>query len=139
MWITATPLLRRALLVDAAASGLSGALLLLDAAPVGNFLGLPAPLLQAAGAASVAFALFVGWLGRRETMPRALAALAVAGNVAWVLGSLEVLFTQSPNAWGEAYVVAQTLLVAVLAECEFIGLRRSSGMLRSSATLHASR
>lgn len=62
---SASPLLRRALLADAVASGLSGALLLLDA-----------------------------------------------------------------NALGWAYGVAQAAVVGMLAEAQFIGLRRAGGALR---------
>ncbi|MED5617704.1 hypothetical protein [Ideonella sp. BN130291] len=126
-------LLRRALLADALASGASGALLSFDAAPLGAWFGLPASLLQTAGIVSLAYAVLVAWLGTRDALWRPAVWAVVAGNVAWALGSVELLFTTSPSTLGLAYVIAQALLVAVLAELQFMGLRRSARMTMQPA------
>jgi hypothetical protein len=118
-------LLRKALLADALASGASGAVLALGSAPAGALLGLPPAVLLAAGLVSVVYAAFVGWLGTRRAVWAPAVWFAIVGNVAWTLGSLELLFTLQPNTLGQAYVIAQAVLVAALAEMQFIGLRRS--------------
>src|SRR5687768_1366322 len=123
---TPSTLLRRALLADALASGLSGALLTFDAEPLSAWLGLPQALLQTAGIVSLAYAVLVAWLGTRDALWRPAVWAVIVGNVAWALGSLELLFTLNPSSLGMAYVIAQGLLVAVFAELQFIGLRRSA-------------
>ena len=123
MLIPVSLLLRRALLADAVASGASGALLAFDAAPLGALFGLPAGLLQAAGAVSLAWGVLAAWLGTRDALWRPAAWAAIAGNVLWVLGSVELLLGTQPSTLGLAYVVAQAVLVAVFAELQFMGLR----------------
>ena len=125
-------LLRRALLADAVASGASGALLTFDAEPLAGLFGLPAPLLAGAGAVSLAYAVLVGWMGMRHRLWRAAVWAVIVGNAAWALGSVELLFTQHPSALGQAYVLAQALVVAVLAELQWLGLRRAGPMLRAA-------
>ena len=128
-------LLRRALLADGAASGLSGALLVFDAAPLAELFGLPPALLS--GAFSLAYAVVVAWMGTRDRLWRPAVWAVIVGNAAWALGSIELLLSTHPTALGQAYVVAQAVLVAVLAELQFIGLRRSAashaGVLRGAA------
>lgn len=134
MWTSVSPLLRRALAADAVASGASGALLALDAAPLSQLFGLPAALLHGAGLFTLGYAVFVALLASRRQLPRPLVGLVIAGNAAWALGSLALLFDPglSPTAWGRAYVVAQAVLVGALAELQFIGLRRGVPMARGA-------
>ena len=57
----------------------------------------------------------------------------IGGNVAWVLASVELLFSTQPSTLGLAYVVAQALLVALFAELQFMGLRSGTrGALRTA-------
>ncbi|MEW6706046.1 MAG: hypothetical protein AB1430_14470 [Pseudomonadota bacterium] len=126
-------LLRRALLADAAASGGSGALLAFAAVPLAGLFGLPALLLQGAGLFTLAYGVLVAWLGTRERVWRPAVWAVIAGNGLWVLGSAELLFTSpSLTGWGQAYVIAQALAVAVLAELQFIGLRRAAPALQAA-------
>ena len=128
-------LLRKALLADAFASGTSGAVLALGAVPVGALFGLPPAVLLAAGLVSLGYALFVGWLGTRRAAWAPAVWFAIVGNVGWALGSVELLFTLHPAPIGQAYVIAQAVLVAALAELQFIGLRRSRAAASGAAAV----
>ena len=75
------------------------------------------------------FALAVGFLGTRTRMPR-IALWAVIGlNAIWAIDSVVLLFTGwvQPNLLGYVFVVGQAAFVAVMAELEIIGLRKSAG------------
>jgi len=117
--------LRRVLLVDAATCIATGALLTLDSAPLSRLLGLPEVLLLYAGASLFPCAALMLWVALRERLSHAGAWIVVAGNAAWVLGSVALLVAAAPTVLGYAFVIAQAFAVALLAELEFIGLRRS--------------
>jgi hypothetical protein len=82
----------------------------------------PTLLLQS-GAVLLAVAVLAGWLARS---PAKAGVLALVGlNAAWVLGCLELLLAGVPGtALGSAWVVVQALAVGVLAELEWLALRR---------------
>lgn len=61
--ILSSPLLRRALLGDAAASGCVGLMLAAAAPTLASLLALPEPLLRAAGMVLLPFAGLVAWAG----------------------------------------------------------------------------
>ena len=121
--------LRRALLADAIFSGVSALGLTFGASAFASLFNLPEALLQETGLFLIAYAGFVGWLGTRASMPKALAMIVVAGNAAWTLASIALLFSGavSPNMLGEIMVVAQAIATGVFAELQYIGLRRSDG------------
>jgi hypothetical protein len=120
--------LRRALLADAIFSGVSALLLTFGAGYLTTLLNLPEALLRETGLFLIAYAAFVGILGTRAAMPKALVLLVIAGNAAWTLASVALLLSGivSPNLLGEAAVVMQAIAVGVFAELQFIGLRRSA-------------
>lgn len=126
--IQSSTFLRRVLLLDAVSSGSMGLMLLLFAAPAAAVLNLPAALLSEAGLILLPFAAFVGYLASREIPGRAAVWVVIALNIIWVVDSTMLLFTGwvEPNALGYAFVVGQALFVAVLAELEYLGLRRST-------------
>jgi hypothetical protein len=119
--------LRRALQADALFSGVSAALLTLGAAMLAPLMNLPVPLLRETGVFLIAYAALVGWLGMRATMPRALVVILIAGNAAWTVASIALLFSGAvaPNLLGEAAIAAQAIVVGALAELQYVGLRRS--------------
>ena len=121
--------LRRAIQCDAVFSGLSAVLLTFGAGTLASLLNLPEVLLRETGLFLVAYAALVGWLGTRHQMPKALVAIVIAGNAAWTVASIALLFSGAvtPNVSGEAFVVLQAIATGVLAELQYIGLRRSSG------------
>lgn len=122
-----SPFLRRALLADAIFSGVGAAGFTLGAGVFGSLLNLPETLLRETGLFLIAYAIFVGWLGTRASMPKALVLIVVAGNAAWTIASIGLLLSGmvSPNLFGEIVVVAQAIATGVFAELQYIGLRKS--------------
>ena len=122
--------LRRAILGDAVFSGASAVLLTLGAGALAPLLSLPEALLRETGLFLIAYALLVGWLGTRQAMPKPLVVIVIAGNAAWTLASIALLFSGAvaPNVLGEAFIAAQAIAVGALAELQFVGLRRSGGV-----------
>ena len=119
--------LRRVLLVDAVSSGAMALGLLVAAGVLAELLQLPADLLWDAGIVLIPFAAFVGFLSSREQPPR-FAVWAVIGlNALWTIDSVLLLTTGwiAPNALGYVFIIGQALVVGVLAELEYVGLRRS--------------
>ena len=123
--------LRRAILADAIFSGASAVLLTFGAGVLAPLLNLPEALLRESGLFLIAYAVLVGWLGTRPSMPKALVLIVIAGNAAWTIGSIALLFGNAvtPNLLGEAFVAIQAIAVGALAELQYIGLRRSGGAL----------
>ena len=119
-------LLRLALMADAAASGAVGVLLAAAADPLATWFGLPVPLLREVGLLLIPYAGLLAYLATRATTPRLPAQIIVAGNVLWVVGSAALLMSGvvAPTALGTAFVIAQALIVAVLAELQLLGLKR---------------
>lgn len=123
----ASSLLRRVLIADGAISGATGLLLFLGAGVLGETLDLPAALLRYSGLALLPFAALVLHLSRRDHLPRAGAWSVIVTNAAWVAASVLLLASGwiAPNALGFAFIAGQALAVAVLAEMQYVGLRRS--------------
>jgi hypothetical protein len=119
--------LRRAILADAIFSGVSALLLTFGAGALAPLLNLPKALLYETGLFLIAYAALVGWLGTRQSMPKALVVIVIAGNAAWTLASIALLFSSAvtPNLLGEAFVAIQAIALGALAELQYIGLRRS--------------
>lgn len=122
--------LRRVLLVDAVSSGAMGLGLLAGADALSGVLRLPASLLTEAGIVLLPFAAFVGLLASREAPARTAVWFAIAMNVLWAIDSILLLVSGwvAPNAFGHAFVITQAAFVVVLAELEYIGLRRSTAL-----------
>ena len=121
--------LRRAILADAIFSGVSALLLTFGAGALAPLLNLPEALLYETGLFLIAYAALVGWLGTRQSMPKAMVVVVIAGNAAWTIASIGLLFSGAvtPNLLGEAFVAAQAIAVGALAELQYIGLRKSGG------------
>src|SRR3954452_1473831 len=121
--------LRRALLADAIFSGASALLLTLGAGELAPLLNLPEALLRETGLFLIAYAALVGWLGMRPTLPKPLVAIVIAGNAAWTIASIALLFSGAvtPSLLGEIFVALWAIIVGALAELQFMGLRRSGG------------
>ena len=122
-----TPMLRNALLLDGLLSGVTGLLLVLAAGWLGAFLELPRLLLLVAGSALLPFAALLVWLSNRAEISRQAIWAVIAVNALWVIDSLLVLVIGwvSPNLFGYAFVIAQALAVALLAELQWFGLKQS--------------
>jgi hypothetical protein len=124
--LSAPAFLRRVLLADAATSAAAGLLMLLGAGLVADPLGLPAALLRGAGLALLPFAACVGFLGLRGGISRPAVRAVILLNALWVAASLVLLLGGwvAPTALGYAFVIAQAAAVALLAELQYVGLRR---------------
>jgi hypothetical protein len=123
--------LRRAILADAIFSGASALLLTFGAGALAPWLNLPEALLRETGLFLIAYAALVGWLGTRQSLPKALVMIVIAGNAAWTIASIALLFSGAvtPNLLGEAAIAIQAIAVGAFAELQYIGLRRSGGAL----------
>jgi hypothetical protein len=120
--------LRSVLWADAASCAAMGLLLSVLATPLARWFGLPATMLLQAGVFLLGFALLVGGLAWRRASPRLLVWAVILGNALWALDSLLLLVSGwvAPTLLGGLFVAAQALVVAVLAELEYAGLRRSA-------------
>jgi hypothetical protein len=129
--INPAPFLRQALLADAVTTAACALLMLLAAGPLAGWLGLPASLLRAAGLVLIPFAIVVGALAFRESLPRMAVWTVIVANAVWAVDSLLLLFSGwvSPNAAGTAFVIVQAVAVALYAELQLMGLKRSSAAL----------
>jgi hypothetical protein len=117
-------LLRLALLADAAATAATGLLMAGAATMLAQITGIPAAFSLPVGLGLVAFAAFVGWVGRRAPTSRSLAMLVVALNALWVVGSIVVLVTGlfPLTLLGTAFVIVQAVAVGALALLQQAGL-----------------
>jgi len=119
--------LRRAVQGDAIITGAMAILLVVAAGLLGPLLNLPVSFLREVGIFLVAYAALVGFLGTREMMPRLAVWLVIGANAIWAIDSIALLFTGwvQPNLLGHAFVAAQAVSVAAIAELQYIGLKRS--------------
>src|SRR5207253_2764443 len=93
-----------------------------------GLLGLPSALTREAGLLLVPYVAFVAFVGTREVISRPAVQTTIALNVLWVAGSVGLLASGwvAPTMLGYAFVVGQAAVVAVFAELQFIGLRRTN-------------
>ena len=125
---TPSALLRNALLADAVLSGATGLTLALAAGPLSPLLGLSVGLLRESGVFILPFAALAGWMRFRDRLARTSVFVLVVANALWALDSVLVLLLGwiEPTVLGEVFVVGQAAIVAVIAELQFVGLRRST-------------
>ena len=123
--------LRRVLAFDAVSSGALGLGALLFAPTLAGLLGLPVDLLREAGIVLLPFAAFVGFLASRQEPSRIGVWIVIALNALWVIDSVLLLFANGvePNALGYAFIIGQAIAVGVLAELQYVGLRRAVKMV----------
>lgn len=121
--------LRRALLADAIVTGAVALLQTFGAGLLTPLLNLPEPLLRETGLFLIAYTALVGWLGTRQSIPGALVAIVIAGNAAWALGSIALMFSGAvtPNLLGYVFIALHAITTGVFAELQYIGLRKSGG------------
>jgi hypothetical protein len=111
--------------VDAASCAATGLLQLVAAPALAAWFGLPQGLLTATGWFLLAVCAFALWASRAP-IRRPAVWILVLGNAAWVLGCVELLVTgAAATALGQAWLVVQALAVGLLAELEWMGLKRA--------------
>ncbi|MEX1153807.1 hypothetical protein [Parvibaculum sp.] len=118
---------RHAVLADAAASAAYCALFIAASGLVAQLTGLPAGFVFWIGVALLPWAAALALIGRAETPAAGAVETVIAGNALWVVASIAVLALGvfDLNALGVTFVVAQAVVVAILAELQFLGLRRA--------------
>ena len=123
--------LRRALQADTVFSGVGAAIFSLGPSELAPLFNLPEALLRETGLFLIAYTALVGWMSTRPSLPTILVGIVVIGNAAWTLASIALLFSGAvtPNLLGEAVVIAQAIATGTLAELQYIGLRRSGGIV----------
>jgi len=122
----ASTYLRRALVLDAVASGATALLVIAAAGRIDGLLGLPAALLRGAGLVLVPYVAFVMFVATRARIEPAAVWVIIASNALWALASFAVLLSGqlAPTGLGIAFVAAQAIVVALLGELQYMGLRR---------------
>ncbi len=118
--------LRRVFAFDALSGAATGALQLGLTGLLAQWFGLSASLLQGSGIAIFAFVALAGWLALQSAPPRLALGALVIGNFAWAIGCLALAFGGAPGVTGlgVAYLVFQAGVVLILAELQWMGLRR---------------
>lgn len=118
--------LRRVLWADALSGTGTAVLHLALAGTLSGLLGLPAALLSASGILLLLYVALAGTLALQATPSRALLGALVVGNFAWVAACLALLFggLVLPTPLGQAYLAVQAVAVLVLAELQWMALRR---------------
>jgi hypothetical protein len=121
-----TTFLRRLLAFDAITSGAMGLKLAAGAGFLGPMLNIPVPFLREAGLILIPFAIAVGLVAFRAPTHRAAILTIAAVNALWVVASFGVLIAGliAPNGLGMAFVAAQAVFVALLAELQVMGVKR---------------
>ncbi|GAB4192011.1 MAG: hypothetical protein OHK0022_05970 [Roseiflexaceae bacterium] len=120
--------LRRALLIDAVVSGVTGVVMVAGAAPLSGLLLLPEPLLRTVGLLFMPFVAFVTFVATRPQPPRAAVWAVIAMNVIWTIDCIALLLSGwvAPNLLGYGFVLFQAVAVAVFAQLQYLALRGSN-------------
>lgn len=126
--LTMTPFLRNVLRVDAVLSGLTALAMIADAEPLAAWTGLPSAVLTVLGAALLPWTALLAWLAGRTVVASAAVGAVVALNFVWVLDCAMAAFGTfgSPLGLGTAMLAVQAVGTFVIAELEWMAMRRAS-------------
>lgn len=120
--------LRKILMFDAITCVAMGLLLVSASGLLSEILGLPRDFVLLAGVAlfpCAALMLLTSRIGQQAKPPAALVWLVITGNTGWVIASLltmELWF--NPTTLGILFILAQAVVVVVLAALEYRSLRQ---------------
>lgn len=125
---TSPNFMRNVLRVDALSCVACGLLQMAFPVQLAELLRLPPALLAYTGEFLLVYAAVVAFVSTRKPIPRNVVWLLVAGNLGWAAACVLLLVSGSvqPTLLGMAYVSMQALTVAVLAELQYFGLRRTA-------------
>jgi hypothetical protein len=120
--------LRRALQLDAVVSGAFGLVLLVCGPFLVDALGAPLVLLWPVAIVCLLYAAALWLIQARPRISGGAAWSIVALNLVWAAASvvLVVLGWLPLTALGVAFVILQAVVVAALADVQFVGLRRAT-------------
>jgi hypothetical protein len=119
-------LLRTALRLDAAVTGLNGAAYLAAAPLLDDVLGLSPALLRGTGVFLLLYAVAVWLVGAGRRISGGAVEAVIGLNVLWAAGSVVAVVTGfgSPTTAGAVWLVLQAGVVAGFAALQLAGLRR---------------
>lgn len=126
--LVASTFLRRVFAFDAAATAATGMLLAAGAQPLQGLLGLDPALSLPVGLFLIGYAVIPAVMAARKTLPVPAVWAVIAINTVWMVESLASLALGwvAANPLGVAFVIAQALAVGVIAELQFLGMRRAT-------------
>ncbi len=126
--------LRRALLANAIFSGISGSLMVFAEPAVLSWLGLSTISIRPIGIFLLVFSLYLIWMANHGRVPKSSISGVIAGDWAWVLGSIILLVLKgSMFSWlGILLVTDVAVVITVFAILQGLGLRQASGSLHNS-------
>ena len=121
-------LLRLALKLDAAVTGVNGAAYLAAAPLLQDVLGVPAGALRGVGLFLLVFAATVWLLSTRPTVSTGAAGVVVAINLLWAIDSVVVALSGwgTPTTIGAVWIMLQAAVVGGFAALQWTGIRRSN-------------
>ncbi|MES2413261.1 MAG: hypothetical protein V4614_05625 [Pseudomonadota bacterium] len=127
-FMSAPNFLRNVLRLDALSCLACGALQLAVPGTLTQLMKLPQPLVVFTGVFLLLYAALVAFISTRRPLPRKAIAVLVAGNLGWAVACVALLLSGeiNPSGLGVAYVLTQAVTVALLAELQFLGLRRAA-------------
>ena len=96
-----------------------------------DFLEVPRLLLMASALMLLPLGGLLFWLSRQPELHRLAVWAVITLNSLWVIESvmLLVLGWVAPNIFGYAFIIGQALIVALLAELQWFGLRQSRAVV----------
>ena len=120
--------LRQVLKADALLSAATAAAMTLGATVLAPITGLPASLLIVVGLALIPWVAFLLWVATRPAVPAAAVWAVIVLNLVWVVDCALVAFglAFAPTTWGVGFAAVNALGTLLLADLEYIGLRRSA-------------
>ena len=123
--------LRLALLIDAAASGMTAVLLVAGADALRDWLGLPVVLMREAGLVLVAYVAFVVFVAMQAQVWAGAVWVVIACNALWTVASIAIIETGmvAPTTLGIVFVIGQALAVLALGALQLVALRRPQALL----------
>jgi hypothetical protein len=123
-----SPLLRQALLADAAICAAAGLLMLPGAGFLASLFGLPEALLRSVGLALIPYAAFVAYTATRRPIPLGAVWAVILLNALWAGASIILLLGGwlTPNTLGTGLVLFQALVVAGFAAVQYLAVRRKA-------------
>lgn len=123
-----TSYLKKVLIADAAVSGAAAVTMTaVGSGLLPSLTGLPLDLLLGAGLVLVPWVVALIVIVRRQSVATGVIVAVIVTNFAWAAASLVVAFGPMfvTTLMGKVFIVAQAATVALFAELQIIGLRRT--------------
>lgn len=123
-------LLKKTLLANALFSDLCGVIMLLGATTIAPLIGLNSPMILAfIGIDLMVYGVWLFFTARRAEPNLTLAKIAVAADVAWVIGAAIVIWLGVLNTTGNLILAGVTDVVLLFAILQWVGIRRLQSQL----------